>query len=153
MAEASVHFQPFSPTFLTLPSPSPFQTPPPQRDLKPANLMIGGGPIEAASDPSARRVLLNELGVLKIADFGLSKSLKLQLQRAGGANGMAKPDTDGGGGGGPHTSYKMTGETGSYRYMAPEVGGLGLGPVPVAVISDSFLVVVVVVVVVFGRRY
>jgi hypothetical protein len=32
--------------------------------------MVGGGPIEATSDPNARRTLLQELGVLKIADFG-----------------------------------------------------------------------------------
>jgi len=106
--------------------PNPNRHPPPtRRDLKPANLMIGGGPIEAASDPAARRVLMNELGVLKIADFGLSKSLKLQLQRGGAAgNGMAKPEAPRQGGGDPafgppQTSYKMTGETGSYRYMAP----------------------------------
>ena len=63
----------------------------------------------------ASQVLLTELGILKIADFGLSKSLK--LQRAGG---MASPDP-GASNGGLVTSYKMTGETGSYRYMAPEV--------------------------------
>lgn len=54
------------------------------RDLKPANLLIDNS------------------GVLKVADFGLSK---------------VRPDpknqeTD---------TFKMTGETGSYRYMAPEV--------------------------------
>lgn len=38
--------------------------------------MIGGGPIDASKDPAARSTLLKELGVVKIADFGLSKSLK-----------------------------------------------------------------------------
>lgn len=49
----------------------------PCRDLKPANLMIGGSHIE--SDVH-RRLLLHELGTVKIADFGLSKSLKLHKQ-------------------------------------------------------------------------
>lgn len=37
------------------------------RDLKPANLMIGGSYIESAIQ---RRILLHELGTVKIADFG-----------------------------------------------------------------------------------
>lgn len=37
------------------------------RDLKPANLMIGGSYIESEIQ---RRILLHELGTVKIADFG-----------------------------------------------------------------------------------
>jgi serine/threonine protein kinase len=144
------------------------------RDLKPANLMIsGGGEVETAAQ---RRVVVQELGSVKIADFGLSKSLKLSEKargRAGGggggkegglggvaqseasstAGGVAGGSTDGvaaggssydcalggggaaaaangggGGGGGEGAAtktltdtYVMTGETGSYRFMAPEV--------------------------------
>ena len=181
------------------------------RDLKPANLMIGGGPMDAAAQSGAARArLVAELGVLKIADFGLSKSLKLQLGRGhdeataleaaaaaaaasaangggggggaaangsgggvngvngsgGGGGGLPRPPSlaallagkdgsggsrrgarrdgsvrgsagggsaggsvrGGGSGGGAnvlqHTpSYKLTGQTGSYRYMAPEGEG------------------------------
>lgn len=38
-----------------------------RRDLKPANLMIGGSYIESDIQ---RRILLHELGTVKIADFG-----------------------------------------------------------------------------------
>lgn len=44
------------------------------RDLKPANLMLGGPKIFSSHH---KNLLQSELGVLKIADFGLSKSLKL----------------------------------------------------------------------------
>ncbi|KAI8473279.1 MAG: protein kinase [Monoraphidium minutum] len=113
------------------------------RDLKPANLMIGGGPDTAASDPALRSTLLHELGIVKIADFGLSKSLKLKLGGADGGTAAAAAAAALGGGampavsevppGGPPggvragsieasgPSFKLTGETGSYRYMAPEV--------------------------------
>lgn len=90
------------------------------RDLKPANLMIGG----AHSDTDLhRRILLHELGTLKIADFGLSKSLK--LHRADPAENT--PDNSSKGVGATPDdsarhkqqklaqSYKLTGETGSYR--------------------------------------
>jgi len=116
--------------------------------------MIGGGPIEASSIPEKRNKLLQELGVMKIADFGLSKSLK--LHRAAGGHQeedgleptpelpLPAPAAGGEGGGaaaggrrvgsgsgrgrgvqgeGQH-SFRMTGETGSYRYMAP--GGWGI---------------------------
>ncbi|XP_051147363.1 integrin-linked protein kinase 1-like [Andrographis paniculata] len=49
-------------------------------------------------DLTPRNVLQNEAGRLKVTDFGLSKIIL-----------------------GKNTGYKMTGGTGSYRYMAPEV--------------------------------
>jgi serine/threonine protein kinase len=123
------------------------------RDLKPANLMIsGGGEVET---PAQRRAVVQELGSIKIADFGLSKSLKMSAQARGGGGGgggggaggsLARSEaseTAGGAGegGGPSShdgsdangskatraaqlatdTYVMTGETGSYRFMAPEV--------------------------------
>ncbi|KGN51950.1 integrin-linked protein kinase 1 [Cucumis sativus] len=53
-------------------------------------------------DLKPRNVLLVNSGAdhLKVGDFGLSKLIKVQNS---------------------HDVYKMTGETGSYRYMAPEV--------------------------------
>eukprot|EP00873_Tetraselmis_striata_P037854 jgi/Tetstr1/458118/TSEL_004286.t1 len=66
------------------------------RDLKPGNFMIGG------SVYSSKSSLVQNTGVVKIADFGLSKTLPTSL---------ANHDDQ----------YKMTGETGTYRYMAPEV--------------------------------
>jgi serine/threonine protein kinase len=45
------------------------------RDLKPANIMIGGFNMRSARQ---RQAFIQELGILKIADFGLAKSLKLQ---------------------------------------------------------------------------
>ncbi|GIL70021.1 hypothetical protein Vretimale_3301 [Volvox reticuliferus] len=112
------------------------------RDLKPANLMIGGPKVFSAYH---RQICLEEMGVLKIADFGLSKSLKLTkpkrhrgsldmtpdnsvLNGRPGQNapnsGMGTPKGsvhEGDKNGTAATSYKLTGETGSYRYMAPEV--------------------------------
>lgn len=91
--------------------------------------MIGGS--SYIESDVQRRILLHELGVVKIADFGLSKSLK--LHRADPADGGSStpgggskdPSTAsgsaaaaaGGGGGGKKLSqsYKLTGETGSYR--------------------------------------
>ncbi|BBN01014.1 protein MpMAPKKK4 [Marchantia polymorpha subsp. ruderalis] len=51
-------------------------------------------------DLKPRNVLLGESNQLKVGDFGLSKLMKMTNL---------------------HDIYKMTGETGSYRYMAPEV--------------------------------
>ena len=47
------------------------------RDLKPANLMLGGIPHD-----SVDRDIAAELGVVKIADFGLSKSLAQNINAA-----------------------------------------------------------------------
>lgn len=113
------------------------------RDLKPANLMMGG---PKTFNAYHRTLLHEELGVLKIADFGLSKSLKLAKRRnnksvndasqgsaasAEHSHSTGKPAYDNNdasrvetGADGSRTrapSYKLTGETGSYRYMAPEV--------------------------------
>lgn len=74
----------------------------PSRDLKPANLMISGN-----LNADAEQLYLDS-GVIKVADFGLSKSL-VPVERHGK---MTLSATQ---------VYKMTGETGSYRYMAPEV--------------------------------
>ena len=52
-----------------------------------------------------RESLIFDTGTIKLADFGLSKSLPV--------NKHAGYDLD--------SKFKLTGETGSYRYMAPEV--------------------------------
>lgn len=70
------------------------------RDLKPANLMISGN-LHADVEQ-----LYLDSGVIKVADFGLSKSLT-PVDKHNQLNLTA--------------TYKLTGETGSYRYMAPEV--------------------------------
>ncbi|CAK0733933.1 hypothetical protein CVIRNUC_000357 [Coccomyxa viridis] len=69
------------------------------RDLKPGNLMIAG------SQYHGKESLIFDTGTIKLADFGLSKSLPV--------NKHAGYDLD--------SKFKLTGETGSYRYMAPEV--------------------------------
>ena len=55
--------------------------------------------------PQAKETLIYETGVMKLADFGLSKTLPI--------NKHASFDLE--------SKFKLTGETGSYRYMAPEV--------------------------------
>jgi serine/threonine protein kinase len=72
------------------------------RDLKPANLMISGN-----LNADAEQLYLDS-GVMKVADFGLSKSL-VPVDRHGQMTMNI------------NQVYKLTGETGSYRYMAPEV--------------------------------
>lgn len=72
------------------------------RDLKPANLMISGN-LNADIDQ-----LYLDSGVIKVADFGLSKSL-VPVDKHGA---MCMNINQ---------VYRLTGETGSYRYMAPEV--------------------------------
>ncbi|CAD7702248.1 unnamed protein product [Ostreobium quekettii] len=97
------------------------------RDLKPANLMVGGHSLSSSS--GARRMIV-ETGCVKIADFGLSRSIKTKLYtrhaqrdledikaaRALGNRMMSKDSLSE-----MTETYQMTGETGSYRYMAPEV--------------------------------
>ncbi len=77
-----------------------------------------------------------EVGVLKIADFGLSKSLKLARPKNNNtgqdSSNPSKASVDLNHANSPLTphkssrsisapAYKLTGETGSYRFMAPEV--------------------------------
>eukprot|EP00210_Caulerpa_lentillifera_P009225 g8794.t1 len=95
------------------------------RDLKPANLMLGGNKIH---NEKHRTMMIKETGRVKIADFGLSRSISTRLYRRHAKSTLGTPSEgtletkileegiDGVTGG-----YKMTGETGSYRYMAPEV--------------------------------
>ncbi|CAG9464939.1 unnamed protein product [Pedinophyceae sp. YPF-701] len=84
------------------------------RDLKPANLMVSGNPYRGANQEGFRERLMFDTGIIKVADFGLSKSLVLNKNKNKHGNvqlsDLQEDDT-----------YQMTGETGSYRYMAPEV--------------------------------
>jgi serine/threonine protein kinase len=50
------------------------------RDLKPQNLLIGGNPYKH-DQRGFRERLMYETGLVKIADFGLSKSLVLNVKR------------------------------------------------------------------------
>jgi len=70
------------------------------RDLKPANLMIFGNVFSHGHKERSFNLL--HTGTLKVTDFGLSKTLA-DIGNTKSSN------------------YKLTGETGSYRYMAPEV--------------------------------
>ncbi|CAG9465309.1 unnamed protein product [Pedinophyceae sp. YPF-701] len=67
------------------------------RDLKPSNILIGGSYYNRPDE------LAFHTGIIKIGDFGLSKSLPVF---------DVETLTD---------AYQLTGGTGSYRYMAPEV--------------------------------
>ncbi|KAK9861467.1 hypothetical protein WJX84_003285 [Apatococcus fuscideae] len=69
------------------------------RDLKPANLMVAG------SSYHTRDALMFDIGTIKLSDFGLSKSLPVNKHAGYDIN----------------ATFRLTGETGSYRYMAPEV--------------------------------
>lgn len=81
------------------------------RDLKPANIMIGGSSF-MLSDTA---LLLNSAGIVKVADFGLSKSLPKRGKNSGtgpagpaaGAAGVASVDDDKG----PlnRDTYRLTG--------------------------------------------
>lgn len=77
-------------------SPSPII----HRDLKPGNLMFTGSPYQSKHE------IIFKTGVCKLADFGLSKTLPVNKHAEYGYL---------------DSKYRMTGETGSYRYMAPEV--------------------------------
>lgn len=62
---------------------------------------LHGGPnVVIHRDIKPRNLIIDENNVLKVGDFGLSKLVKVTNV---------------------HDVYKLTGETGSYRYMAPEV--------------------------------
>ena len=72
------------------------------RDLKPGNLMFAGSPYQSP------RQIVFDTGTVKLADFGLSKTLPLN-KHADVPSGRLDD------------KFRLTGETGSYRYMAPEV--------------------------------
>ncbi|XRB10535.1 protein kinase [Pseudoscourfieldia marina] len=59
-------------------------------------------------DLKPANLMLTRAGTVKVADFGLSKAFRI----AGGSSPQRNTSLK---------AYKMTGETGSYRYMAPEV--------------------------------
>jgi len=70
------------------------------RDLKPGNLMLSGSAYQ-----THREIVFNT-GTVKLADFGLSKTLPANKHADFGYL---------------DSKFRLTGETGSYRYMAPEV--------------------------------
>ncbi|KAI7841021.1 hypothetical protein COHA_005249 [Chlorella ohadii] len=70
------------------------------RDLKPGNLMLSGGQYQDQMQ------IVFDTGVVKLADFGLSKTLPINKHAEYGYL---------------DSKFRLTGETGSYRYMAPEV--------------------------------
>lgn len=70
------------------------------RDLKPGNLMLSG------SQYQTQRQIVFDTGMVKLADFGLSKTLPVNKHAEFGYL---------------DSKFRLTGETGSYRYMAPEV--------------------------------
>ncbi len=87
--------------------------------------MVGGFPVRS---PVQRKLMYQELGAIKIADFGLSKSLTLSKKNPMssrksidlGSSGV-KVDTAAqskGDDGVQKDTYKLTGETGSYRWAA-----------------------------------
>jgi serine/threonine protein kinase len=71
------------------------------RDLKPGNLMFSG------SQYQNQYQIQFDVGTIKMADFGLSKTLPVNKHADVQENLDSK--------------FRLTGETGSYRYMAPEV--------------------------------
>ncbi|KAL4538986.1 hypothetical protein Ndes2526B_g02745 [Nannochloris sp. 'desiccata'] len=70
------------------------------RDLKPGNLMLSGSAYQS------HRQIVFDTGTVKLADFGLSKTLPVNKHADFGYL---------------DSKFRLTGETGSYRYMAPEV--------------------------------
>lgn len=70
-------------------------------DMAQGMAYLHGGPsVIVHRDLKPRNLIIDEAHELKVGDFGLSKLLKVKNL---------------------HETYKLTGETGSYRYMAPEV--------------------------------
>lgn len=98
------------------------------RDLKPGNVLLGAVHYDTV-DPAVARKRAAFTGLAKIADFGLSKTLvncpgpkkpdiPLAGMSKGDAIGLSKHGAEG------YIisqTFNLTGETGSYRYMAPEV--------------------------------
>eukprot|EP00887_Chlorella_sp_A99_P006013 scaffold27.g6013.t1 len=70
------------------------------RDLKPGNLMLSGSQYQDQAQ------VVFDTGTVKLADFGLSKTLPVNRHAEYGYL---------------DSKFRLTGETGSYRYMAPEV--------------------------------
>ncbi|KAL4856575.1 SUMO-activating enzyme subunit 2 [Chlorella vulgaris] len=70
------------------------------RDLKPGNLLLSGGQYQDQLQ------IVFDTGMVKLADFGLSKTLPINKHAEFGYL---------------DSKFRLTGETGSYRYMAPEV--------------------------------
>ena len=66
------------------------------RDLKPGNLMLSGSPYQS------QREIVFDTGTVKLADFGLSKTLPVNKHADYGYL---------------DSKFRLTGETGSYRYM------------------------------------
>lgn len=98
------------------------------RDLKPGNLLLQIGahvPPHVGATAAARAY-----GICKVADFGLSKTL-VMARAASRADGLAalaedpavpsSPGTAGVSAPSDADVFRLTGETGSYRYMAGEV--------------------------------
>jgi hypothetical protein len=89
--------------------------------------MVGGFPVSA---PYQRKLMYQELGAIKIADFGLSKSLTLSKKNpmnstrksmdltTAGVKVDKKAMAAGKDEGMQKETYKLTGETGSYRWAA-----------------------------------
>lgn len=70
-------------------------------DMAQGMAYLHGGPnVIIHRDLKPRNLIIDECNELKVGDFGLSKLIKVNHL---------------------HEVYKLTGETGSYRYMAPEV--------------------------------
>lgn len=98
------------------------------RDLKPGNVLLGAVHYDTV-DPGLARKRAAFMGLAKIADFGLSKTLVNSPGPKGPVAplaGMTKDDAIGLSKHGAEgyvisQTFNLTGETGSYRYMAPEV--------------------------------
>lgn len=108
-------------------------------DLRPSSLLLGG---PKAFNPFHKTLLVDEVGILKVAEYGLAKALKKRSKRHAQEDttirAMSKRrdgrgadfdpidtnDSDDAGAGLGFTNgaqYHLSGEEGPYRYMAPEV--------------------------------